>query len=95
MTFEYNLNLLPQYIKGLHSQLRIAVIHGGDKNREDAVIYKTHNPRSTKTYQVVAHDIAEALQAVGFQHVFVMADDMTLAEKLKKENIHIAFSLSH
>lgn len=91
MVFVYDFDLLPQYIEQLSSKLRIAVIHGGDKNREGAVIYKTHNPRSTKTYEAVAHDIAEALQAIGFKHIFVMADDLTLPQKLQKEGIHLAW----
>ncbi|NES83633.1 MAG: ATP-grasp domain-containing protein [Moorea sp. SIO2B7] len=91
MTFNYNFTLLPQYLEQLKAKLRIAVIHGGDKDREGAVIYKTHNPRSTKTYQAVAYDIAKALQNIGFQQVYVMADDMNLGEKLKKERIHIAW----
>ncbi|MGV2390413.1 MAG UNVERIFIED_CONTAM: hypothetical protein LVR29_25815 [Microcystis novacekii LVE1205-3] len=71
--------------------MRIAVIHGGDSCREGAVIYKTHNPRSTKTYEQVAQDIAETLRAIGFCHVFIMADDMQLPQKLKQEKIHIAW----
>ncbi|MEB3829980.1 D-alanine--D-alanine ligase family protein [Phormidium sp. CCY1219] len=89
--FDYNITLLPTYLEKLFSRLRIAVIHGGDPNREGAVIYKTHNPRATKTYEAVAHDIANALRAIGFQHVFVMADDMTLPAKLKQYNIHLAW----
>lgn len=88
---DYDFQLLPKYLERLYSRLRIAVIHGGDKQNEGAVIYKTHNPRSTKTYQTVAWDIANALKAIGFHHVFVMADDMTLPQKLKAENIHIAW----
>lgn len=91
MTFVYDFDLLSQYIEGLTSKLRIAVIHGGDKNREGAVIYKTHNPRSTKTYETVAYDIAKALQVIGFKHIFVMADDLTLTQKLQKEGIHLAW----
>jgi D-alanine-D-alanine ligase len=91
MAFFYDFNLLSQYIERLSSKLRIAVIHGGDKNREGAVIYKTHNPRSTKTYETVARDIAQALQKIGFEQIFVMADDLTLAQNLQRENIHLAW----
>ena len=51
---DYDFQLLPKYLELLYSRLRIAVIHGGDKQNEGAVIYKTHNPRSTKTYETVA-----------------------------------------
>ena len=90
-SLNYDFNLLPQYLDRLRTRLRIAVIHGGDKNKEGAVIYKTHNPRSTKTYEQVAHDIAQALQTLGFEHVFVLADDMSLPEQLKQKGIHLAW----
>lgn len=90
-SLNYDFNLLPQYLDRLRNRLRIAVIHGGDKNKEGAVIYKTHNPRSTKTYEQVAYDIAQALQTLGFEHVFVLADDMTLPEQLKQKGIHLAW----
>ncbi|MGQ4648426.1 D-alanine--D-alanine ligase family protein [Lyngbya aestuarii] len=88
---DYQFSLLPQYLERLCGKLRIAVIHGGDNNQPGAVIYKTHNPRSTKTYEQVAHDIAQALRGIGFQHVLVMPDDMTLPDNLKKEGIHLAW----
>ncbi|MEY3869974.1 MAG: hypothetical protein RLZZ338_3865 [Cyanobacteriota bacterium] len=91
MRLTYHFDLLSAYMERLYQKLRIAVIYGGDKNKEGSVIYKTHNPRSTKTYEKVAHDIANALENVGFEQVFVMADDITLAEKLKQENIHICW----
>ncbi|MGB7443260.1 MAG: ATP-grasp domain-containing protein [Coleofasciculaceae cyanobacterium] len=90
-SLDYNFSLLPRYLDRLRSRLRIAVIHGGDKNKEGAVIYKTHNPRSTKTYEQVAHDIAQALQILEFEHVFVLPDDMTLPEQLKQKGIHLAW----
>lgn len=91
MTFNYHFNNLPQYLEKLKSKLRLAVIYGGDKNKENAVIYKTHNPRSTKTYEKVAYDIAETLKNLGFQHIYIMADDMNLGENLRKNNIHLAW----
>ncbi|MBE9170592.1 D-alanyl-alanine synthetase [Pleurocapsales cyanobacterium LEGE 06147] len=91
MIFNYDFNLLPQYLDKLKSRLRLAIIHGGDKEREGSVIYKTHNPRSTKTYEAVAHNIAQALQKIGFQHIYVMADDMTLLDKLNRKQIHLAW----
>ncbi|MDC0832059.1 D-alanyl-alanine synthetase [Leptolyngbya valderiana BDU 20041] len=89
--FTYSFDRFPDYLDRLRSKLRIAVIHGGDKDRDGAVIYKTHNPRSTKTYEKVAWDIAEALKNLGFEYVSVMPDDMTLPQRLKEENIHLAW----
>ena len=87
---DWDSSSLQHSLKCLFKKLRIAVIHGGDSNKEGSVIYKTHNPRSTKTYEQVAQDIAKALMIIGFDHVFVMADDMTLPQRLKQENIHLA-----
>lgn len=91
MGFTYNFCQLPQYLDIFREKLRIAVIHGGDKNADQAVIYKTHNPRSTKTYAVVAHDIANALRDLGFKHIFVLPDDATLGDRLRQEKIHLAW----
>lgn len=88
---DWDSSFLQHSLKCLFKKLRIAVIHGGDSNKEGSVIYKTHNPRSTKTYKEVAQDIAKALITIGFDHVFVMADDMTLPQRLKQENIHLAW----
>ncbi len=89
--FTYNFQDLPDYLDRCANRLRIAVVHGGDSNLSGSVIYKTHNPRSTKTYEVVAHDVAQTLEKEGFQHVYVMADDMTLAPKLKAAGIHLVW----
>lgn len=91
LDLEWDSSFLQHSLNCLYSRLRIAVIHGGDSCREGSVIYKTYNPRSTKTYEQVAQDIAEALRSIGFLHVFVMADDMQLPQRLKQENIHLAW----
>ncbi|MCL1494879.1 MAG: hypothetical protein M1G31_29665 [Pseudanabaena sp. Salubria-1] len=88
---DWDSSFLRTSLNKLYPKLRIAVIHGGNSSKEGSVIYKTHNPRSTKTYEPVAQDIANALVKIGFHHVFVMTDDMTLPQKLKQENIHIAW----
>ncbi|MBD2104032.1 D-alanyl-alanine synthetase [Leptolyngbya sp. FACHB-261] len=89
--FHYEFSLLPPYLDILLSKLRIAVIYGGNKNRDGSVIHRTHNPRSWKSYEVVAKDIQRALQEVGFQNVFLMPDDMTLAQNLREQEIHLAW----
>lgn len=90
-TFYYEPNLLPGYFQALQQKLRIAVVYAGDKNHEGAVLYKTLNPRSWKSYEAVARDIQQALQEIGFRHVFLMPDDQTLPSNLKKENIHLVW----
>ncbi len=71
--------------------MNIAVIYGGDKTIEGAVINQTHNPRSWKSYQAVAQDIADSLTRLGAKNVRLMADDMTLGGRLREENIHFAW----
>lgn len=90
-SYDYNFSLLPDYIDNLWDKLRIAVIYGGDKNQADSVIYQTHNTRSWKSYKIVAEEIQATLQKLGFQQVFLMAEDMNLPENLQKNNIHIAW----
>ena len=90
-TVAYDVTQLRALIQRLRSPLRLAVIHGGDKTQPGAVIYPTHNPRSTKTYHTVAKDIAEALREVGFEQVSLLADDMTLPQTLKQQGIHLAW----
>ena len=87
----YDFSLLPQYLEVLFAKLRIAVVFGGDCDREGSVIYKTHNPRAWKSYEIVAREIAEALTEIGFKQVFVLPDNMTLPQKLKQENIHLVW----
>jgi D-alanine-D-alanine ligase len=89
--FHYHFDMMPRYLQILRAQMRIAVVYGGDNSQKDAVIYPTFNPRPWKSYEAVANDIRQALQAVGFVHVTVMPDDMHLPQRLKDENIHLVW----
>lgn len=89
--WHYDFSLLPQYLEVLFAKLRIAVVFGGDCALPGSVIYQTHNPRSWKSYEVVAREIAKALAEIGFQQVFVLPDDMKLPEHLKQKNIHLVW----
>lgn len=73
---------LENNISHLHSSLNIAVIYGGEADKNGAVINKTHNPRSTKTYEYVADDILQALVACGFKNVIKLPEDMNLSSAL-------------
>lgn len=75
----------------LLDRARIAVIHGGDKRVDGAVIRTGRNPRSWKSYESVAHDVASALRRLGCSNVQVLADDMRLPQRLKDERIHLAW----
>lgn len=87
----YGFSQLADWMEKLKSRLNIAVIHGGCKEADGAVIYKTHNPRSWKSYEKVAGDIANALRNVGFQNVTMLPDDIRLLESLRRERIHFAW----
>lgn len=82
---------LQRQVDLLVSRMRIAVIYGGDKAVDGAVINQTKNTRSWKSYQAVAEDIAESLRRIGFEHVHVMPEDMRLADRLHRECIHMAW----
>lgn len=82
---------LERQIAKLMPQLRIAVVHGGDKSADGAVINPTVNPRPWKSYERVAQDIAQSLKRIGFAHVETMPDDMQLGERLKSRGIHFVW----
>jgi D-alanine-D-alanine ligase len=84
-------NELEHQIARLMERARIAVIYGGDKTADGAVINQTHNPRSWKSYQGVAEDIAGALRRVGFRQVQLMPEDMRLGSRLVESGIHMAW----
>ena len=89
--FDYDFKQLADVLDQLRSRLRIAVIHGGDKNDPQAIMYPTHNPRGTKNYQEVAEDIAAALHRLGFEHIDLLPEDMVLGQRLRELNIHFAW----
>lgn len=82
---------LERQIERLLPCLRIAVIFGGDKSVAGAVINPTLNPRPWKSYEKVAHDIADALRRIGFREVVTLPDDMQLGERLRRAGTHLAW----
>ena len=82
---------LQTQIERLKQRIRIAVIYGGDKTAEGAVINPTVNPRSWKSYEAVAVDIAEALKRLGFKNVLVFPEDMRIGQRLRDNGIHMAW----
>ncbi|GBC62573.1 D-alanyl-alanine synthetase [Desulfonema ishimotonii] len=89
--FQYAFHLMTEYIETLLPKLNIAVIFGGSKKKNGAVMYQTRNPRSWKSYEAVAADIRDSLKRSGFRHVTLMPDDMTLPDALQKEKTHFAW----
>src|SRR5919112_1013121 len=82
---------LQQQVQALLPRMRIAVVYGGDKNAEGAVINRTGNARSWKSYKAVAQDIANALERLGARDVQLMPDDMLLGERLRRERIDLVW----
>ena len=82
---------LQRQIERLMGHLRLAVIYAGHKSADGAVINPTTNQRSWKSYETVAHDIANALGRLGCRNVTVMPEDMRLGERLRSEGIHLAW----
>ncbi|MDJ0937639.1 MAG: hypothetical protein QNI93_19815 [Kiloniellales bacterium] len=82
---------LQDCVERLLDRMNIAVIHGGDKTVDGAVINQTGNPRSWKSYKSVAEDIAGALRRLGCPKVSVIPDDMQLGQRLAEEKIHLAW----
>jgi D-alanine-D-alanine ligase len=82
--------LLEERIERLKSRVRLAVIFGGNKSAADSVVYRSHNSRSWKSYEVVAQDIAAALGQLGFRYVDLIPDDMRLGDRLRRQGIHMA-----
>ncbi len=83
-----------QQLEWIRKNLKIAVIHGGDKEQEGSFIFENLSPRSTKTYAPVAHDIANALRESNFQFVEVLAEDINLAQCLKDKGIDLVITNS-
>ena len=82
---------LQRQVEQLMPRLSLAVVFGGDKTTEGAVINPTFNPRSWKSYQAVAEDIAGALERIGFRQVHVIPEDMQLGERLRRLGVHMAW----
>ncbi len=78
-------------VERMVEKLQMAVIYGGDKATQGAVINPTGNPRSWKSYESVAHDIAAALRRLGCSKVSVLPEDMRLGERLRSEGIQMAW----
>ena len=75
----------------LLERMQIAVVYGGDKTVEGAVINQTINTRSWKSYQAVAEDIGESLRRLGAKNVHLLAEDMGLARKLSELGIDLVW----
>ncbi|NNG02801.1 MAG: D-alanyl-alanine synthetase [Inquilinus sp.] len=82
---------LPARVERALPRLRMALVYGGDKSADGAVLHPTVNRRPWKSYKAVAEDIAGALERLGVGEVHLVADDMHLGENLQRHNIHMAW----
>ena len=78
-------------IETMFKRLRMSVVYGGNKSADGAVIEPTNNARSWKSYEVVANDIAKAMERIGARRVNLVPDDMRMGEELKANNTHLAW----
>jgi D-alanine-D-alanine ligase len=78
-------------IPGVLKHLRIAVVHGGDKEQPGAVLYRSANTRPWKSYREVAADIAGALTDLGCGFVSLVPEDMRLISTLRQQRINFAW----
>lgn len=86
-----NVQVLQAQLDRARDRVHLAVIYAGDSSIPGAVINPTINPRSWKSYESVAQDIADSLKRLGFRHVTLIPDDMRLGERLRREGIHMAW----
>ena len=78
-------------IEKMFRRLRVAVVYAGDKEQAGAVINVSENPRSWKSYESVARDIADALTRLGVREVATMPENMQLGRRLKAAMSHMAW----
>jgi D-alanine-D-alanine ligase len=90
-SFDYDFRHLGRYLQVLKSKLRIAVVYGGDRRADGAVIRETYNPRPWKSYRAVAEDIQNELVELGFEHMVTLPDDMSLPQQLKARGIDLVW----
>jgi len=82
---------LQNMIGKLFRRLRVAVIYAGNKDTTGAVIHRSANSRSWKSYEPVARDIAASLSRLGVRDVAVVPEDMNLGLRLKELDCQIAW----
>lgn len=86
------LSSLNRDLEVLLRRLRLAVVHGGDKREDGAVLRISDNSRPWKSYKGVAEDIAAAMNRLGIRNpVTVLADDQRLAGALRTQDAHMAW----
>ena len=88
---QYCLKHLPKIFQILKKELRLAIIYSGHSKKRDAVLYETYNTRPWKSYASVAEGISQSLQGIGFEHVYLIPDDLHMIERLRKNRIHMAW----
>lgn len=86
-----NADFLHALVDKMKRSLPVAVVHGGNRSTRGAVIRQTRNPRSDKSYAVVAADIANALRRLGFAQVDLVPEDMRMGDTLRTLNTGLAW----
>jgi D-alanine-D-alanine ligase len=82
---------LQSIVARLMARARLAVIFAGKANRQQTVLHETFNTRPWKSYEAVAQDIQGALRRLGFRHVALIAEDIDLPSRLRREGVQMAW----
>lgn len=83
-----------EQIDWIKRQVKIAIVCGGEKHHTDNYIYENLSPRSTKTYRLVAEDIADAMHSAGFRRVALLEESMKLPRQLNDGEFDLVFANS-
>jgi len=71
--------------------MRVAVVYSGCKTDPGRVLFEGYNTRPWKSYEEVAHNIADTLKQAGFQHVSIFPEGIDLLDKLNRHNIDVVW----
>ncbi len=91
LDFESHHSFVRKLLDTLRPDLRIAVVHGGDNRDPHAVLHRTHQPRTWKSYESVSLDIRNSLRRSGFHDVDLVTDGRGLASRLEQANTQVAW----
>ena len=90
----YDFSQLSSLMEKFRDKLNVAVIYGRDRDGEGAVVYPTNVPRNGESQEIAAANIADSLRRNGFKNVDLFAEDICLGQRLRENNVHIAWNSS-
>ena len=85
------LDRLQQSIERLMTRMRIAVIFGSNKTNPEACSTRPATPAAGRAMRPWRKILRCRCERIGFRHVQLMPDDMRLGDRLRREQIHMAW----